>query len=113
MFDTTSIFASELLSFFGRNTAIEIDHRYGSNECHVISTRTKNIISSVKYDDGVVIVDELFVCLTIDDAAILIMGKKKFPKNRKMNRTWSPIRLTARAEADREITRNTLAWSAE
>jgi hypothetical protein len=113
MFDSTSVFASELLSFFGKNTAVEIDHRYGTKECAVLSTRTKNVISNVKYEDGLVIVDELFVCPTIDDAAILIMGKKKFPKNRKMNRTWSPIRLTARAEADREITRATLAWSAE
>ena len=113
MYDATSIFASELLSFFGKNTAVEIDHRYGSTECAVISTRTKNVISTVKYEDGHVIVDELFVCPTIDDAANLIMGKKKFPRNRKMNRTWSPIRLTAKAEADREITRNTILWSAE
>lgn len=113
MFDTTSIFASELLSCFGRNTAIRIDHRYGATECAVISARTGNVISVVGYSDGHCIVDELFVAPTIQDAAMLVMGKNKFPKNRKMNRTWSPVRLTAKAEADREITRNTLAWTAE
>ncbi len=102
MFDSTSTKANELLSYFGRNTAIEIDHRYGSNECAVISTRTKNVIVTVNFDE----VTDLEFCASV------IMAHKKFPKNRKMNRTWSPIRLTARAEADAEITRNTILWTA-
>lgn len=99
MFDSSSIFASELLSFFGRNTAVRIDHRYGANKLAVISARTGNVISEVMYENGHVIIDELFTCPTIDDAAILIMGKKKFPKNRKMNRSWSPIRFSAASQA--------------
>jgi hypothetical protein len=108
MFDSTSVKAAELLSYFGRNTAIEIDHRYGSNVCAVISTRTKNIIAEVDFDTLAPEIGH-----SLEAMAISIMAMKKFPKNRKMNRTWSPIRLTARAEADREITRATLAWSAE
>lgn len=103
MFDSTSVKAAELLSYFGRNTAVEVDHRYGSKECAVISTRTKNVIWEC----------EDITTLDLQSAAVEIMGMRKFPKNRKMNRTWSPIRLTAKAEADREITRATLAWTAE
>lgn len=101
MFDSTSVKAAELLSHFGRNTAIEVQHRYGTKECAVVSTRTKNVI---------------WECDNLDEydmeyLALMIMGMKKFPKNRKMNRAWSPIRLTAKAEADAEITRATVAWT--
>lgn len=111
MFDSTSTKAAELLSYFGRNTAIEIDHRYGSNECHVLSTRTKNIIATVTLHGLVNSVGDYSD--TLEGCANHIMTLKKFPRNRKMNRTWSPIRLTAKAEADQEITRATILWSAE
>ena len=104
MFDSTSVKAAELLSYFGRNTAIRVDHDYGSNECAVVSARTGNVIA---------LLGDLDKDLNLQECATVIMGMKKFPKNRKMNRTWSPIRLTAKAEADAEITRNTIAWSAE
>jgi hypothetical protein len=113
MYDATSIFANELLSYFGRNTAIEVDHKYGSNECAVISTRTKNVIATVKKEwDGYYFLDSPAVASSeLESIALMIMQSKKFPKNRKMNRSWSPIRLTPKAEADAEITRATMLWS--
>lgn len=103
MYDSTSTKVAELMSYFGRNTAIEIDHRYGAKECAVLSTRTKNVIISI----------DLSHDADLYELAHVIMGMKKFPRNRKMNRSWSPIRLTAKAEADAEITRNTILWSTE
>jgi hypothetical protein len=92
------------MSYFGNNTAIRIDHRYGAKECAVISARTGNVIATVELDNSP---------MAIAVTAFQIMGSKKFPRNRKMNRTWSPIRLTAKAEADAEVTRATIAWVAE
>jgi hypothetical protein len=113
MFDSTSVLGSELLSYFGKNTAIRIDHRYGAKECAVISARTGNIIATVEALESGYAVSGLFVAPTLESAASIISGNKKFPRNRKMNRTWSPIRLTAKAEADAEITRNTILWTAQ
>jgi hypothetical protein len=120
MFDSTSVMAAELLSYFGRNTAVELDHKYGSTECAVVSTRTKNVIATVVIDSSLAYEYVDFATTgdvitaspyNLELVAARIMQMKKFPKNRKMNRAWSPIRLTAKAEADAEITRATVAWT--
>ena len=99
-YDSTSVKANELLSYFGRNTAIEVQHKYGATECAVVSTRTKNVIAIVDVE----------IHRNLEFVANEIMMMKKFPKNRKQNRAWSPIRLTERAKADNEISRATMAW---
>lgn len=98
MFDSTSTKAAELLSYFGRNTAVTVQHRYGTNECVVLSARTGNVIAEVELDDSP---------MAIAAEAYRIMGMRKFPKGRKMNKAWSPIRLTAKAQADAEIAQAT------
>ena len=103
MYDSTSTKVAELMSYFGNNTAIRVDHKYGTKECAVISARTGNVILDI----------DLSHDADLYELAHVIMAMKKFPRNRKMNRTWSPIRLTPKAQADAEITRNTILWSAE
>ncbi len=111
MFDSTSVKAAELLSYFGKNTCVTIRHNYGSNELQVLSARTNNVIAEIsKNDNGVYSIDGM-TCIDLADVAQYVMSQKKFPKNRKMNKAWSPIRLTERAKADAEITRQTaLNW---
>lgn len=103
MFDSTSVKAAELLSYFGRNTCVTVKHDYGSNELEVVSARTGMVIA---------LLGDLDKDLNLEECAMVIMAMRKFPKGRKMNKSWSPIRLTAKAEADAEITRQTaLNWS--
>ena len=101
------------MSYFGNNTAIRIDHKYGTTECAVISARTGNVIAEVSINGNNVYSIGGMTCIDLADVAQYIMSQGKFPRNRKMNRTWSPIRLTPKAQADAEITRNTILWSAE
>jgi hypothetical protein len=99
MFDSSSRVGNELLSAFGRNTAVTVRHNYGTDTLEVVSARTNLIISEVLLAKEGYVVDRLFVAPTLAAAAMVIMGNKKFPKNRKMNKSWSPIRFSAASKA--------------
>jgi hypothetical protein len=120
MFDSSSIAAAELLSMFGKNTCVTLTHNYGANNIEVRSARTNNVIAEVILDSSLAYeyVDYSTNGTTItahpmhmQEVAECIKAMRKFPKNRKMAKAWSPIRLTAKAQADAEITRQTaLNW---
>jgi len=119
MFDSLSILANNLLAEFGNNTAITVTHNYGGKCIEVKSARTNNVIAEVEVDaqfDGKYWPKLSLICdgqehMGTDSLAYQIMAMRKFPKNRKMNKAWSPIRLTAKAQADAEITKATaLYW---
>jgi hypothetical protein len=108
MFDNTAIAAAELLALFGNNTAVRIDHKYGTSTMNVVSARTGNIIATVILDSSLAMeyvdyaktgatytVHPLYMELLADH----IMGQKNFPRPRNMNRSWSPIRLSSDAQA--------------
>lgn len=102
MFDSTAIAAVELLSHFGKNTAVRIDHKYGRNELSVVVARTGNVIAeldNVKEKSG----SDLYLF------AVMVMAMKKFPRPRNMRRSWSPIRIMEQAKADAELTRRTIS----
>ena len=92
------------MSYFGKNTCVTLRHNYGSDVVDVLSARTGNVIAEVDFSTLAPEIGH-----SIEAIAISIMGMKKFPRNRKMNRSWSPIRLTPKAQADAEITRATIA----
>lgn len=108
MFDSSAKAAAELLSYFGKNTAVRIDHKYGTSKLCIIVARTGNTIAEVMIQDKGIVVDELFVTPSLEAAANLIKGKKRFPKPRNMKRSWSPIRLTDAAKAESDIRRATM-----
>jgi hypothetical protein len=97
MFDPASSFARELLSMFGKNTAVYLDHKYGHDTIRVVVARTGNIIAQVEYYEGI----------SAHSAALDIMAMRSFPKPRNTKRSWSPIRLSEKAremmEADSGI----------
>jgi len=97
-FDPASSFARELLSMFGKNTAIEIHHKYGQNKIFVIVARSKNVLAEYDYEEG-------------DSAEFIaneIKAMKRFPRPRNMKRSWSPIRLTDSAREELSIRRATM-----
>jgi hypothetical protein len=98
MFDPAAIAARELLSHFGKNTAIRIDHRYGRNEIRVCVARTGNEIMSIEYGEN----------FNAEAIANEIKGMRKFPKPRNMKRAWSPIRLSEKAIKEAEIFKATI-----
>jgi hypothetical protein len=98
MFDSTAKAAAELLSYFGKNTAVRIDHKYGTSTMNVVSARTGNIIREV-----VVTADT-----DLHLVAVVTMAQKNFPKPRNMKRSWSPIRLTEAAKVEADISRATM-----
>lgn len=107
MFDSTSILATNLLDAFGRNTAVTVVHNYGETLIAVKSARTNNVIAEIEVDahfDGkywpklnLSYKGETY--LNTESLAYVIMADKKFPRNRKMNKSWSPIRFNAKAQA--------------
>lgn len=116
-FDPAAIAAKELLSYFGKNTAVRVDHKYGRNELHVIVARTGNVIATIKFDKNLAmeyvdfaktgdtfIVHPDSLCFVADS----IKAMKRFPKPRNMKRSWSPIRLSEKATKDLEIMRATI-----
>jgi hypothetical protein len=98
MFDSTAKAAAELLSYFGKNTAVRIDHKYGHNAMHVVVARTGRVISTVMLSDY----------MNLEYTAAEIMAQKNFPRPRTMKRSWSPIRLTEAAKAEADISRATM-----
>ena len=108
MFDSTSIKAAELLSYFGRNTAVKVQHNYGSNVLTVNSARTNNVLATVTIDPSLAMeyvdfartgTDYTVSPYSLAMVAGAIMASKKFPKGRKMNKAWSPIRFSAASQA--------------
>jgi hypothetical protein len=102
MFDSSAIAAAELLSHFGKNTAVRIDHKYGHNELRVVSARTGNVLSVVAIYGGSVTNTYCIsnvATFSLEEVARVIMGQKNFPRPRNMKRSWSPIRLSANAQA--------------
>lgn len=107
-YDSTSIIAREMLSYFGRNTAVTVRHNYGTFDLEVVSARTGNVIATILLDScpayesidfgrtGDTFTVHPFNLSVVADA---IMSMKRFPKNRKMNKAWSPIRFSASAKA--------------
>lgn len=113
-FDPASNISRELLSLFGRNTAIRIDHKYGADKVRVVSSRTGNTIAEIEttlaYSLGertVYLVDGI-AYTTLEAVATVIKGMKKFPKVRNMKRAWSPIVLTPQALKEQDIRRATI-----
>jgi hypothetical protein len=107
-YDSTSIKGNELLSYFGRNTAVTVRHNYGTGAIDVMSARTGNVIASVvildapymEYVDFTRTGREFRVSsYNLAMVAGAIMADKRFPKNRKMNKSWSPIRFNAASKA--------------
>jgi hypothetical protein len=88
MFDSTAKAAAELLSYFGKNTAVRIDHKYGHNAMDVVVARTGRVISTVMLSDY----------MNLEFTAAEIMAQKNFPRPRNMKRSWSPIRLSVKAQ---------------
>ena len=107
MFDNTAIAAAELLSHFGKNTAVRIDHKYGTSKLCVIVARTNNEIAVVDINDDSYAVSNVRT-KSLEEIARVIMGNKRFPKPRNMRRSWSPIRLTDDAKAEADISRATM-----
>lgn len=99
MFDPTAIAAAELLSHFGKNTAVRIDHKYGTNKLCVVVARTGNVIAEL---------DLSVHKAPLDFYAAEIMAMKRFPRPRNMKRSWSPIRVTEAAKAELDIRRATM-----
>lgn len=104
MFDSSSLSAAEFLSYFGRNTAVRVDHQYGTNVLVVKSARTSAPIAHVTLNDS----EQDFSRngrdysanpLALAFVAGAIMASKNFPKGRKMNKAWSPIRFSAASKA--------------
>ena len=105
--DTLSILGANLLATFGKNTAVTVRHNYGQKELTVLSARTGNVIATIAVDavfDG-----QYWPTLNLDyngvnyfnteELGYAIMESKKFPRNRKMNKAWSPIRFSAASKA--------------
>ena|SRR5689334_19954223 len=117
MFDPAAIAAAELLSMFGKNTAIRIDHKYGRNEIRVCVARTGNEIATVKLDSSLAYeyvdfarTDDTFTVhpQSVAFVADSIKAMKRFPKPRNMKRSWSPIRLSEKAKEENDIRRATM-----
>ena len=98
MFDPASSFARELLSMFGKNTAIEIHHKYGMTKIYVIIARTKNVLTEIDYVEG----------MNAESIANEVKAMKRYPRPRNMKRSWSPIRLTESAREELSIRRATM-----
>lgn len=101
-FDAAAFTAAELLGYFKRNTAVNVVHGFGSDTLLVKSARTGNTIATVKRDrtnGHVLYVVNGFDFLSLEIAARFIYSMARFPKPKKMNRSWSPIRLTPEAKA--------------
>lgn len=98
-YDPASRYADELLSYFSRNTAITITHKFMGSQLEVKSARTGNVIATVLIHETGIVVDELFTCPTLESAAVIIAGKKRFPKPKNTKKAWSPIRLNAKSLA--------------
>jgi hypothetical protein len=100
MFDSTAKAAAELLSYFGKNTAVRIDHKYGHNTMHVVVARTGNVLATIdlSYSNKTM----------LHHWAAEIMAMKKFPRPRNMRRSWSPIRLPEAAKVEADIRRATM-----
>ena len=96
MFDPAAIAARELLSYFGKNTAIRVDHKYGKEELSVIVARTGNVIATCAVGDN------------LEFIAAQIKAQRNFPKPRNMKRSWSPIRLSEKAKEELDIRRATM-----
>lgn len=92
MYDYSSLKAAELLSYFGKNTAVTLTHNYGNDVVEVRSARTNNVIESI---ENITALDSVALYIL----ATSIMKNKKFPRNRKMNKAWSPIRFSAASKA--------------
>ena len=90
MFDSSSVKAAELLSYFGKNTAVTVLHNYGTDVLEVRSARTNLTIASVAVSSEP---------MALAVFAFETMNNKRFPKNRKMNKAWSPIRFSAASKA--------------
>lgn len=98
-YDPSSEFASELLNYFARNTAIKIEHKFMGNTLEVKSARTGNVIATVVRDKGIFTVDGEFDFFDLRFVATFISGNRRFPKPRNTKKAWSPIRLNAKAVA--------------
>lgn len=105
MFDSSSYKAAELLSYFGRNTAVTVKHQYGNSDVLVVaSARTNLPIAHITLSDNEMDFtrhgkDYSANPLTLAMVAGAIMSHPSFPKNRKMNKAWSPIRFSAASKA--------------
>ena len=104
MFDSSSVKAAEFLSYFGKNTAVTVRHNYGSDSLLVLSARTNAIIANVQLLESEMDFtrhgrDYSANPLALAFVAGAIMADKRFPKNRKMNKSWSPIRFSAASKA--------------
>lgn len=109
--DSLSIAGNEFLSYFGRNTAVTVKHQYivdrqgyDSEVLIVASARTNNVLAHVTLSDSEMDFsrhgkDYSANPLALAFVAGAIMADKRFPKNRKMNKSWSPIRFSAQAQA--------------
>ena len=102
VFDPASFTAAELLGYFKRNTAVNVVHGFGSDTLLVKRAGTGTVIATVKRErtnGHVLYVVDGFDFLSLEIAAAFIKGMTRFPKPKKMNRSWSPIRLTPEAKA--------------
>lgn len=100
--------ANELLSHFGRNTAIEVDHHESQNIMQVLVTRSKGMLATIEVlDNGRYMMNECGY-LSLEAVAHEVQNMRRFPKPRKMNKAWSPIRLTDSAKAELDIRRATM-----
>jgi hypothetical protein len=98
-FDPAERAARELLSYFGKNTAILVTHSYGSTVLFVKSARTGNVIAEIDLSKS---------NMTMHHFALEVMASKKFPRVRNMKRAWSPIVLTPQALKEQDIRRATI-----
>lgn len=98
-YDPASFTAAELLGYFNKNTAIKVEHTFGKDKLVVKSARTGNIIATVErdHDHGLYFVDEQFDFLSLEIAANYIMMNARFPKPKRRNKSFSPIRLNVAA----------------
>ena len=127
--DAMAVFARNLLAEFGKNTAVEIDHRYGTNTAYVVVTRTKNVIATIEFRHNGLLAHNYdgrywggteFWLKKLDgewedhtrggspSIALEVSRMKRFPKPRNMKRSWSPIRLTESAKQELDIRRATM-----
>ena len=103
--DSLSIAGNELLSYFGRNTAVTVKHAYGAENTLIVSSaRTNNVLAHIvllptEQDFTRHGKDFSANPLALAFVAGAIMAQKSFPRNRKMNKSWSPIRFSAQAQA--------------
>lgn len=109
--DSLSIAGNELLSYFGRNTAVTVKHQYiverntfDRDVLIVASARTNNVLAHITLSESEMDFTRHGKDFSANPAALAflagaIMAQKSFPKNRKMNKSWSPIRFSAQAQA--------------